>query len=122
MPEYDVYIMASRSGVLYIGVTSDLVARVRAHKLKLNLGFTEKYNVSNLVWHETFASRNEAIDCEKKLKGWRRSKKIALVESKNPTWRDLGEEFGETNTRRRPEIPQVAKAPIGMTYPGSIRS
>ncbi len=88
MPEYDVYIMASRNGVLYIGVTSDLIARVREHKLKLKAGFTAKYNVSNLVWHETFTSRNEAIACEKRLKGWRRSKKIALVESMNPTWRD----------------------------------
>jgi len=76
MKTYDVYIMASRSGVLYIGITSDLETRVRQHKLKLLCGFTAKYNVNRLVWHESFADVNEAIACEKRLKvggGARRS-------------------------------------------------
>jgi putative endonuclease len=120
MPQYDVYIMGSRNGVLYIGITRDLVARVRQHKLKTLPGFTAKYNASRLLWHETFASRNEAIVCEKRLKGWRREKKIALIESKNPKWEDLAEELGEANTSHQPEIPQVAKAPIGMTYRGGL--
>jgi putative endonuclease len=116
MPQYDVYIMASRNGVLYIGITSDLVARVRQHKLKVLPGFTAKYNATRLVWHESFVSRNDAIACEKRLKGWRREKKIALIESKNPKWEDLAADLGETQTPRQPEIPQVATAPFGMTY------
>jgi hypothetical protein len=70
------------------------------------------------VWHETFQSRNEAIAREKQIKGWRRTKKIALIETMNPKWEDLGAEFLESNTIRHPEVPQVAKAPIGMTYLG----
>jgi putative endonuclease len=120
MPQYDVYIMGSRNGVLYIGITSDLVARVRQHKMKSLPGFTARYNVTRLVWHETFASRNEAIASEKRLKGWRREKKVALIESTNPKWEDLAEVFGETSAAHQPEIPQVAKAPIGMTFSGEL--
>jgi len=116
MRQYDVYIMGSRNGVIYIGITSDLVSRVRQHKQKLLPGFTAKYNATRLVWHETFASRNEAIACEKRLKGWRREKKVALIESKNPKWEDLGAELGKTSATHQPEIPQVASAPFGMTY------
>jgi len=93
MKTYDVYIMSSRSGVLYVGITSDLVERVWQHKQKLFEGFTAKYNVNRLVWYESFTDVNEAIACEKRLKGWRRSKKVALIEETNPTWRDLAEEF-----------------------------
>ena len=89
MQEYYVYIITSRNRTLYIGVTGDLPRRVFEHKEKLTGGFTEKYNVSSLVFYEATSDVGEAIAREKQLKGWRRSKKIALVESTNPGWNDL---------------------------------
>ena len=75
--------------VLYTGVTNDLLRRAGEHKSKLFEGFTKKYNVSKLVYFEEFPSINDAIAAEKKVKGWLRSKKINLIESKNPEWKDL---------------------------------
>jgi putative endonuclease len=89
--QYYLYIMSSRSGVLYVGVTNDLRVRVWQHKAKVAAGFTERYNVDLLVYYETFTDIRDAIFAEKKVKGWRREKKIALIQSKNPTWRDLSE-------------------------------
>jgi putative endonuclease len=86
---FHVYIMASKSGVLYVGVTSVLAERVGRHKEKILPGFTQKYNVTNLVWFEPHSSVRAAISREKEIKKWRRSKKIALIESLNPEWRDL---------------------------------
>jgi|SRR5688500_2380136 len=114
MKMYWVYILASASGVLYIGVTNDLAQRVAQHKAKLTPGFTAKYNCDRLVWYETFSNVNEAIAAEKRIKGWRRSKKVALIVTKNPTWSDLSIVIGEVASIDS-EIPQVAKAPIGMT-------
>src|SRR4051794_33799848 len=91
MCKYVVYIMASKSRTLYVGVTSDLESRVIQHQRKLIHGFTEKYNVSKLVWFEDFPNIDQAIEGEKKINGWRRSKKIALIESTNPQWLDLAE-------------------------------
>ena len=87
--EYFVYILASKSCVLYIGVTNDLARRLLEHKQKLIAGFTRKYNVNRLVYFESFGDIREAIAREKQLKGWRREKKVALVERGNPTWQDL---------------------------------
>lgn len=86
---YCVYIMASKSRVLYTGVTSDLARRVWEHKQKLVPGFTRKYNVTRLVYHEPFERVEDAIAREKEIKGWLRKKKIALVEGRNGTWKDL---------------------------------
>jgi len=86
---YYVYIMASRSRVLYTGVTRDLTRRVSEHKHKLVPGFTAEYNANRLVYYEDFRDIRSAISREKQIKGWLRSKKIALVESTNPTWQDL---------------------------------
>jgi len=86
---FHVYIMASKSGVLYLGVTSNLARRVSQHKNKLISGFTQKYNVTKLVWFEPHATIRAAISREKEIKAWRRAKKIALVESLNPHWKDL---------------------------------
>jgi len=86
--------MASKSGVLYLGKTNNLERRVREHKQKQNPGFTEKYNVSRLVWFEEHARALGAIAREKEIKKWRREKKVALIEAKNPTWKDLGREIG----------------------------
>ena len=80
-----VYILLSRSGVLYTGVTNDLEHRVCQHKQKLVAGFTAKYNVNRLVWYETFPNPIQAIETEKRIKGWSRKKKITLIESVNPT-------------------------------------
>ncbi len=86
---YCTYIMASRSHTLYIGVTGDLPQRVFQHKWREHEGFTARYNCDRLVWIERHHDVNEAIAREKELKGWRRSKKIVLIEASNPTWEDL---------------------------------
>jgi len=91
MRTYYVYIMVSRSRVLYVGVTRDLTGRVSEHKQKLVPGFTARYNVNRLVYYEDFRDIRAAIAREKQIKGWLRSKKIALIESMNPTWQDLSE-------------------------------
>jgi putative endonuclease len=84
-----VYIMASRSRVLYTGVTSDLVRRVGEHKQGLTPGFTSKYHVTRLVYFETFMDVRDAIAREKQLKSWARVRKVRLVEERNPSWEDL---------------------------------
>ena len=89
MKEYFVYIMASRSRRLYTGVTNDLLRRVREHKEGQIPGFTRKYNMERLVYFEEHGDIREAIYREKQIKGWRRAKKIALIESLNPDWEDL---------------------------------
>jgi putative endonuclease len=88
-----VYIMASASRVLYIGVTSDLLRRVMEHKEMCVLGFTARYRVTELVYFEAFGDIRIAIAREKQIKGWLRARKIALIESFNPHWRDLAAEL-----------------------------
>lgn len=88
--QYYVYIMASkRDGMLYIGVTSDLIKRVYEHKNDLTDGFTNKYHIHNLVYFEVTEDINSAITREKQLKKWNRAWKTALIEKNNPEWRDL---------------------------------
>ena len=89
--QYYVYILASVTNVtLYIGVTSDLVRRVYEHKHNADPdSFTAKYNVHKLVYFEETTDVKVALEREKQLKGWRRSKKNNLVETKNPQWKDL---------------------------------
>lgn len=93
MPErvYFAYIMASKSRTLYVGVTSDLVRRTFQHKQKMHEGFSARYNCTRLVWFQRFTEVSEAIQREKEMKGWTRNKKIALIQSSNPTWEDLSE-------------------------------
>ena len=86
---YFVYILAGKSGVLYTGITSYLLRRVADHRQKKMPGFTQRYGVTKLVWFEPHGAPTSAIAREKEIKSWRRSKKIALVESQNPDWRDL---------------------------------
>lgn len=88
---YYVYMMFSRSGVLYIGVTNDLVRRVSEHKSMRSSGFTRKYRVIYLGYFEETDDISIAIAREKELKKWRRAKKIALMENMNPEWEDLSE-------------------------------
>jgi putative endonuclease len=86
-----VYIVASRTRVLYVGMTNDLQRRISEHKQKLIPGFTANYNVNRLVWYEAFPDAAQAIAAEKRIKGWTRAKKVALIEAKNPEWHDLAE-------------------------------
>ena len=90
---YSAYIMASRSRTLYIGVTRDLHKRVFQHKWREHDGFTERYNCDRLVWFESYQDVSKAIAREKQLKGWRREKKIAIIENTNPAWVDLSKDW-----------------------------
>jgi len=93
MQNYYVYILTNKSKTLYIGVTNDLNRRLFEHKNKIIEGFTKKYNIGKLVYYETFTDPNEAIKREKQIKGWLRIKKINLIETLNPEWKDLSEEW-----------------------------
>ena len=93
MKYYYTYIMASRGGTLYTGVTNNILTRVLTHKQRIQPGFTKKYNVTRLVYYEETRNINYAIAREKELKGWRRSKKISLIESFNPKWEDLAADW-----------------------------
>ena len=95
MHQYYVYIMMNGVRTLYIGVTNDLMRRVYEHKQKLADGFTKKYNITMLVYYEATSNVEAAITREKQLKGWLRSKKIAVIESMNPKWIDLSQEWYE---------------------------
>ena len=89
MRQYYVYIMTNKSRTLYTGVTNDLNRRVYEHQQKLVPGFTSKYNITRLVYFEATTEIRAAIAREKQIKGWLRSKKVALIESINPNWEDL---------------------------------
>ncbi|MGA1998546.1 MAG: GIY-YIG nuclease family protein [Terriglobales bacterium] len=90
-----VYFMASKSRVLYVGMTGFLMQRVQQHKAGECEGFTKKYNVNRLVYYETFKYVGNAINRETEIKKWRREKKVALIEKDNPTWEDLSEPWGK---------------------------
>jgi putative endonuclease len=90
---YFVYILASPSRTLHIGVTNDLERRVWEHKQKVIPGFTRQYGVDRLVYAEPYPYINDAIAREKQLQNWRRSKKIALIEAENPRWFDLSRDW-----------------------------
>ncbi len=83
---YFVYIMTNRSMTLYAGVTNNLMRRVREHKTGIGSGFTTKYKLDRLVYFERFEDVHNAIEREKRIKGWLRIKKIALIVSMNPSW------------------------------------
>ncbi len=90
MGQYFVYILASKkNGTLYIGVTNDLLKRGYQHKNNLVEGFTQKYDVHNLVYYEIFKNIHDAITREKNMKKWKRKWKMELIEKFNPNWEDL---------------------------------
>jgi putative endonuclease len=97
---YHVYIMASASRVLYIGVTGDLLRRVTEHKQTRIPGFTARYHVTELVYFEGFGDIRFVIAREKHIKGWLRARKIALIECFNPHWRDLAAELQSPTPNR----------------------
>ena len=87
---YYVYIVASRrDGATYVGITNDLVRRVYEHRQKAVRSFTSKYNITQLVWFETYDDPVSAISREKQLKKWKRDWKARLIEAENPQWLDL---------------------------------
>ena len=90
---YYVYVMSNRTHVLYIGVTNDINRRVAEHQEGRIAGFTHKYHLTRLVYFESFENVSDAIAREKQLKGWRRAKKIELIEALNPKWSDLSRQL-----------------------------
>src|SRR5271168_4461961 len=93
---YSVYLLASRSRSLYTGVTNNLQRRMLEHRQGAVPGFTTRYRIFRLVHFELFGNANHAIAREKEIKGWRREKKISLIETKNPTWEDLATQLPNT--------------------------
>ena len=91
---YYVYVMASRSRAIYVGVTGFLELRVRQHK-NGECNFTARYNVNRLVYYEVFRYVNNALRREREIKQWRREKKVALIVKANPTWDDLAANWGK---------------------------
>jgi putative endonuclease len=91
MKQFSVYIMTNKSKTLYTGVANDLERRVYEHKQKLVPGFTSRYNITMLLYFEMTTDVKAAISREKQIKGWLRSKKIDLIESVNPDWKDRSE-------------------------------
>lgn len=90
MKLYHVHMLASsRHGTLYIGVTNDLSRRVHEHHSKATPGFTAQYDVTRLVWYESYERVGKAIAREKAIKKWRRDWKVRLIEEMNPEWEDL---------------------------------
>ena len=88
------YLIASkRNGTLYVGVTSNLVARVWQHRQHVAPGFTQRYGVLLLVWYELHPTMEAAIVREKRIKHWKRAWKIRLIEERNPYWRNLWPEI-----------------------------
>ncbi len=94
MNHYYVYILTNwNTRVMYVGVTNDLERRLYEHRNNLTEGFTKKYNTHKLVYVEETGDVEAAIAREKQIKGWRREKKNALVESMNPLWKDISEDW-----------------------------
>lgn len=88
-----VYILSSRSRNLYVGITKNLRARLFEHRQTLPGSFTARYNINRLVYFEQYRYVRNAIAREKELKDWNRARKVALIESENPTWQDLAADW-----------------------------
>ena len=97
---YFVYIMASRSRVIYVGMTGFLMAWVLRHGVGEGGEFTRKYRVHRLVYFESFQNVENAIARETEIKKWRREKKVELIQLENPTWEDLAAGWGEAAVMR----------------------
>jgi putative endonuclease len=92
--DYWVYLLTNKHRTtLYIGITNEIVRRLYQHRYGEVDGFAKRYHLTRLVWIEHFRDVNDAIACEKRLKGWRRSRKIALIERTNPRWLDLSDNW-----------------------------
>ena len=102
---------------LYIGITNNIQRRLYQHQSGEVEGFTKRYHLNRLVWLEHFRNVNEAIACEKKPNGWRRSRKIALVEQTNPRWLDLSDDW-----EQRPNVYDRPYNVEEMIWDSSLRS
>ncbi|OHB49854.1 MAG: hypothetical protein A2Y10_09520 [Planctomycetes bacterium GWF2_41_51] len=100
MKNYYVYIMSSKSGTLYVGMTNNVKRRAYQHKNHLIKGFTQKYSINRLLYVEIFSDPLSAIGREKQIKKWRREKKIELIDSENPAWKDLSEDWYEEDSSK----------------------
>jgi putative endonuclease len=92
--KYYVYIMASYSGTLYVGVTNNLLRRVQEHKEGKTEGFTKRYGCNRLVYYECYRYVQDAIEREKKIKGWKGKRKEGLIKEFNPFWGDVTDTIG----------------------------
>ena len=108
-----VYIMSSKSRRIYTGMTNDLQRRVTEHKAVELHGFTQRYKINRLVYYETFHYVGNAISREKQIKGLGRAKRVGLIESTNPTWEDLSEEWGKPIEPLR-TLPEERKADASL--------
>jgi putative endonuclease len=102
---YDVYILASRSRVLYTGITGQLLERVKQHREGLVPGFTSRYRIHRLVYFETYRNVGAAIAREKQIKAWTRAKRVALIEERNSTWEDLAAQWFPAYPRKADPSP-----------------
>jgi putative endonuclease len=89
MKIFYVYIMGSDSGTLYVGLTNDIKRRVYEHKQEIFEGFSKKYKTNKLLYFESIGDSLSAIAREKQIKRWRREKKVKLIDTQNPDWKDL---------------------------------
>jgi len=105
-----VYILASRTRRLYVGVTTNLPRRWFEHFHATQNGFTSRYRIDRLVYVETTRKVEDAIAREKQLKPWRREKKVALIEAANPTWEDLAVVWGWREKQIPPLAPDGARS------------
>ena len=114
--DYWVYILTNKHcTTLYIGITNNIACRLYQHRHGEVDGFTKRYQLNRLVEH--FRNVNDAISCEKKLKGWRRSRKVALIERTNPQWLDLSDEW-----EQQPKFYERPWATEEMIRDSSLRS
>jgi putative endonuclease len=102
MAEFYVYIMTNRERVLYIGVTNNLRRRVYEHQHKRLPGYASRHNLTQLAYFEATPNVQAAIAREKQIKGWRRVKKMSLIESLNPDWNDLSAGWSDPPGEPRP--------------------
>ena len=101
---YFVYILASKSGVLYVGSTCDLARRTYHYRHGLIPGFTKQYNVNRLVWYDVTPNSRAAVEMEREIKSWRREKKVRLIEASNPGWHDLALDWLPRKDQQGPSL------------------
>ncbi len=124
---YFVYIMTNRSKTLYVGVTNSLIRRVREHKLGTGSQFAAKYKLDRLVYYERFEDVHRALGREKEIKGWLRIRKIALIVSVNPGWKDLSQEWYERHAFQPDSVltaavKQPSAHPLNKSSPTKLSS
>jgi putative endonuclease len=101
---YFVYILASKSGVLYVGSTCDLARRTYQHRHGLIPGFTKHYKVNRLVWYDVTPNSRAIVEREREIKSWRREKKVRLIEATNPGWQDLAIDWLPRDDQQDPSL------------------